>query len=227
MKKLLKLFWLNTAYISDIGNTCLCRFIGCRAVYKQYLRYDYLNFDRCGGLFFSQGRISIHNLNRKAGQLRECQKTIRNAIIGLVIVLGASLFVSVLSNSFNQVSQSTNSGVINISQIETVKPTDGLTQVLIDAVSGFMQNIVQSATKPIVDGIIGYLTSTPDLLSNSVILKFWTVILGITDSLFVLVVALLGLHFMSAGALGFEEIELRHMLPRIGWLSLEPMFRCS
>jgi hypothetical protein len=79
-----------------------------------------------------------------------------------------------------------------------------------------MQNIVQSATKPIVDGIIGYLTSTPDLLSNSVIFKFWTIILGITDSLFVLVVAVLGLHFMSAGALGFEEIELKHMLPRIG-----------
>jgi len=148
--------------------------------------------------------------------LESAKKTIRNAIIGLVIVLGASLFVSVLSNSFNQVSQSTNSGVINISQIETVKPSDGLTQVLIDAVSGFMQNIVQSATKPIVDGIIGYLTSTPQLLSNSVILNFWTIILGITDSLFVLVVALLGLHFMSAGALGFEEIELRHMLPRIG-----------
>ena len=148
--------------------------------------------------------------------LESAKKTIRNAIIGLVIVLGASLFVSVLSNSFNQVSQSTNSGVINISQIETVKPSDGLTQVLIDAVSGFMQNIVQSATKPIVDGIIGYLSSTPQLLSNSVILNFWTIILGITDSLFVLVVALLGLHFMSAGALGFEEIELRHMLPRIG-----------
>jgi hypothetical protein len=148
--------------------------------------------------------------------LESAKKTIRNAIIGLVIVLGASLFVSLLSNSFNQVSQSTNSGVINISQIETVKPSDGLTQVLIDAVSGFMQNIVQSATKPIVDGIIGYLTSTPDLLSNSVIFKFWTVILGITDSLFVLVVALLGLHFMSAGVLGFEEIELKHMLPRIG-----------
>jgi len=166
--------------------------------------------------FLVKGGYEYITSTGKPDNLESAKKTIRNAIIGLVIVLGASLFVSVLSNSFNQVSQSTNSGVINISQIETVKPSDGLTQVLIDAVSGFMQNIVQSATKPIVDGIIGYLTSTPDLLSNSVILKFWTVILGITDSLFVLVVAVLGLHFMSAGALGFEEIELKHMLPRIG-----------
>ena len=166
--------------------------------------------------FLVKGGYQYITSTGKPDNLESAKKTIRNAIIGLVIVLGASLFVSLLSNSFNQVSPSTTSGVINISQIETVKPSDGLTQVLIDAVSGFMQNIVQSATKPIVDGIIGYLTQTPELLNNSVILNFWTIILGITDSLFVLVVALLGLHFMSAGALGFEEIELRHLLPRIG-----------
>jgi len=166
--------------------------------------------------FLVKGGYQYITSTGKPDNLESAKKTIRNAIVGLVIVLGASLFVSVLSNSFNQVSPSTTSGVINISQIETVKPSDGLTQVLIDAVSGFMQNIVQSATKPIVDGIIGYLASTPELLSNSVILNFWTIILGITDSLFVLVVALLGLHFMSAGALGFEEIELKHLLPRIG-----------
>jgi hypothetical protein len=40
--------------------------------------------------------------------------------------------------------------------------------------------------------------------------------LGITDTLFVLVVALLGLQFMSASTFGFEEIEFKHLLPRIG-----------
>ncbi len=166
--------------------------------------------------FLVKGGLQYITSSGKPDNLESAKKTIRNAIVGLVIVLGASLLVSILSNSFNQVSPSTTSGVINISQIETVKPADGLTQVLIDAVSGFMQNIVQSATKPIVDGIIGYLSQTPELLSNSVILNFWKVTLGITDSLFVIVVALLGLHFMSAGALGFEEIELKHLLPRIG-----------
>ncbi len=166
--------------------------------------------------FLVKGGYQYITSTGKPDSLESAKKTIRNAIIGLVIVLGASLFVSVLSNSFNQIGPSTNSGAVSISQIQSVQPSDGLTQVLIDAVSGFMQNIVQSATKPIVDGIIGYLTSTPELLSNSVIFNFWTIILGITDSLFVLVVALLGLHFMSAGALGFEEIELRHLLPRIG-----------
>ncbi|MFA5933178.1 MAG: hypothetical protein WCV81_02835 [Microgenomates group bacterium] len=39
---------------------------------------------------------------------------------------------------------------------------------------------------------------------------------GITDSLFALVVALLGFHFMSASTFGFEEIEFKHLLPRVG-----------
>jgi len=152
----------------------------------------------------------------KPDSLESAKKTIRNALIGLVIVLGAGLIVSVFSNSFHQVSNSTNAGAVSVAPIQTSQPTDGLTQVLIDAVSGFLQNLVQSATKPIVDGIIGFLTTTPELLNNSVILNFWKITLGITDSLFVIMVALLGLHFMSAESLGFEEIELKHLLPRIG-----------
>ena len=47
-------------------------------------------------------------------------------------------------------------------------------------------------------------------------MHFWLVMLGITDSLFIVVVALLGLHVMSAETLGFEQVEMRHILPRIG-----------
>jgi hypothetical protein len=167
-------------------------------------------------LFLIKGGYQYITSSGKPNNLEDAKKTIKNSIIGLIIVLGASLLVSVLSNSFHQAQPQTTGGVVNVSPILSVNPADGLTQVLIDAVSGFMKNIVQSATKPIIDGIIGYLTSTPTLLDNSVIFNFWTIILGITDSLFVLVVALLGLHFMIAGALGFEEIELKHLLPRIG-----------
>lgn len=148
--------------------------------------------------------------------LIQAKKTIRQAIIGLVIVLAAGVIISVFRNAVNSNTDAGNTANIALSQIETVKPNDGLTQVLIDAVSSFIQNIVESATKPIVDGVIGYLTSTPNLLNNSVVVKFWLVSLGIVDSLFVLAVALMGLHFMSASSLGFEEVELKSVLPRIG-----------
>lgn len=148
--------------------------------------------------------------------LEQAKKLIRNAVIGLVIVLAASFIVSVFQNALTSDSANGSSPAVSMIQIETVEPSDGLTQVLIDAVSGFIQNVVESATKPIVNGIISFLTTTPSLLDNSVIVKFWLVMLGITDSLFVLIVALMGLHFMSASTFGFEEVELRQLLPKLG-----------
>ena len=148
--------------------------------------------------------------------LEDAKKTIRNSIIGLVLVLASSSIVSVLSGALVGDGATTNIATLPLTQIESVAPSDGLTQVLIDAVNGFIQNIVESSTKPIVDGIMTFLGSTPSLLENSSIVKFWLIMLGITDTLFVLVVALLGLQFMSASTFGFEEIEFKHLLPRIG-----------
>ncbi len=148
--------------------------------------------------------------------LEDAKKTIRNALTGLVLVLVSNLFVSLLSSALIGDVGNTNTATLPIAQIESVAPRDGLTQVLIDAVNGFIQNIVESSTKPIVDGIMTFLSTTPSLLANASIVKFWLIILGITDTLFVLVVALLGLQFMSASTFGFEEIEFKHLLPRIG-----------
>lgn len=166
--------------------------------------------------FLVRGGYLYITSSGKPDSLEQAKITIRNALIGLVIIISATVFSSLLSNAFNTPSASTSSAQLQLSPIVTVKPSDGLTQVLIDAIAGFLQNIIQSATKPITDGIISFLTTTPAIISNSVIFNFWLVILGITDSLFALLVAVLGFHFMSASTFGFEEIELKHLLPRIG-----------
>ena len=166
--------------------------------------------------FLIRGGFIYITSTGKPEALEEAKKTIRNSLIGLVIILSANLIVSIMTQSLTGGSENTPLSTLNVSQIETVKPRDGLTQVLIDAINGFIQNVVESATKPIVDGVMGFLTTTPQLLSNSVITKFWLIILSITDSLFVLLVAILGLQFMSANTFGFEEIEFKHLLPRIG-----------
>lgn len=152
----------------------------------------------------------------KPDALEDAKKTIRNSLIGLVVVFAASSIVSFLSGALVGDGGSTTTSNLPITQIESVAPSDGLTQVLIDAVNGFIQNIVESSTKPIVDGIMTFLSTTPSLLENASIVKFWLIMVGITDTLFVLVVALLGLQFMSASTFGFEEIEFKHLLPRIG-----------
>lgn len=148
--------------------------------------------------------------------LTHAKLTIRNALIGLTLIIAATVISSLFNNAFTTPAANTDSAKLELSPIVTVKPADGLTQVLIDAIAGFLHNIVQSATKPLTDGIINFLTNTPKIITNSVIFNFWLVMLGITDSLFALLVAFLGFHFMAASTFGFEEIEFKHLLPRIG-----------
>lgn len=148
--------------------------------------------------------------------LMEAKKTLKNALIGLSLILAANVVVTVFRQSLNETTSSSSNTPIEITNIEALEPRDGLTQVLIDAVGGFIQNLIESSTAPIVDGVITYLTNTPTLLDNQVIRNFWLISVGIVDVLFVLVVSLLGLQMMSASTFGFEEVELRQLLPRLG-----------
>ncbi len=166
--------------------------------------------------FLVKGGYLYMTSSGKPEALESAKRTIKNALLGLILVIGASFIVSSLTGIYATASGSGSSGAVALQDIVPNKPSDGLTQVLIDAVNGFLQNLVQSATQPIVNSIMTFLTTTPDLLTNTVIRNFWLVILGITDSLFVVVVALLGFHVMSAESLGFEQVEMRKIIPRIG-----------
>lgn len=166
--------------------------------------------------FLIKGGYTYITSTGKPQALESAKTTIRNALIGLVLVLSANVVVSVFQHSLNSATTSGNNTPLEVVAIEAVEPSDGLTQVLLDAVSGFIQNIVESSTKPVVDGVIKYLTTTPTLFDNEVVRNFWLVSVGIVDGLFVLIVALLGLQVMSAETFGFEEIDIRQLLPRLG-----------
>jgi len=152
----------------------------------------------------------------KPEALESAKKTIKNALIGLTLVLAANVVTSVFQHALNSQTSLGNGSAVDVMSIQTVEPSDGLTQVLIDAVAGFIQNIVESSTAPIVNGVLGYLTTTPTLLGNEVIRNFWFITVGIVDALFILVVALMGLQVMSASTFGFEEVEIKHLLPKLG-----------
>ncbi|NCS98076.1 MAG: hypothetical protein GW762_05805 [Candidatus Pacebacteria bacterium] len=152
----------------------------------------------------------------KPEALESAKNTIRNAIIGLTLVLAANIVTSVFQHALNSQTTSGTGTPIDVVSIETAEPSEGLTQVLIDAIGSFIQNIVESSTEPIVNGVLGYLTTTPTLLDNEVVRNFWFVTVGIVDALFVLVVALMGLQVMSASTFGFEEVEIKQLLPRLG-----------
>lgn len=166
--------------------------------------------------FIVKGGYQYITSSGKPDSLESAKKTIRNALIGLVLILSANTLVSLLTASFTTPSISVDSTKLSLQTIEPVEPEGGLTQVLMDAIGSLLQNIIQSATKPMTDALLGFLTTTPVLSTNSVVFNFWLVIVGIVDSLFALLIAVLGFQFMSAGTFGFEELELKQLLPRIG-----------
>jgi hypothetical protein len=55
---------------------------------------------------------------------------------------------------------------------------------------------------------------------NSNAFNLWRVMVGITDVLFILVVALLGFHIMSFSAFGFDEIDIKQLLPQFALVFL-------
>lgn len=166
--------------------------------------------------FLIKGGYAYITSTGKPDSLEHAKNTIRNALIGFVLVLGAGVITSLLNNAFITPTSGVSSEALSLTPIVPSTPSNGLTQILLDAISGFLSSIVQSATKPLTDGIISFLTTTPSLVANSVIFNFWLVIVGIVDSLFVLVVALLGFQLMSASTFGFEEIEFKNLLPKLG-----------
>lgn len=166
--------------------------------------------------FLIRGGYAYITSTGKPESLEHAKNTIRNALVGFVLVIAAGVISSLLNNAFITPINSTSSGSLSLTPIVPATTSNGLTQILLDAISGFFSSIVQSATKPLTDGILSFLTTTPSLVSNSVIFNFWLVIVGIVDSLFALVVALLGFQLMSASTFGFEEIEFKNLLPKLG-----------
>jgi len=148
-------------------------------------------------------------------KLEHAKRIVRNALIGLVIVIAASTLTTILTSAY----QNGNQPVIDsLPSLQAIEPQDGgggIVEVLVKAIVGLFKHIVLSAAKPFITALEYFTSSTPLMGDNSAVFRLWLTIVGITDALFVLVVALLGFHIMSAASLGFDEIEFKHLLPQM------------
>ena len=171
-------------------------------------------------LFLIIGGIYYMTSTGIPSRLEEAKKIIKNALIGLVIVIAASGLTSILAGAYRQ---SNNTAVQQMPSLSSVQPTStspGLVDVLIKAITGLFQHIIESAAKPFISALDYFTKATPLMAVNGSVLNLWLVILVIANALFVLVIVLLGLHVMSFSVLGLEEIELKHMIPQLALIFL-------
>jgi hypothetical protein len=148
-------------------------------------------------------------------KLEHAKRIMRNAVIGLVIVLAAGTLTAILSHAYGSAG---GAGVQNIPSLNTVdvnEPGAGIVDVLIKAIVGLFKHIVESAAQPFIKSLDFFTHQTTLMAQNPSVFKLWLTIAGIADALFVVVVALLGFHVMSATSLGLDELEIKHLIPQL------------
>jgi len=156
----------------------------------------------------------------KPDRMEHAKDVLKKATIGLVIVLAALTITSVLSNAYGSPHDVNHATLPNLQSIEPKDAGNGLIDMIIKAVTGFLVNIITGAGEPFLKALDFFTKATPSMAENQSVFNFWLAMVGIADVLFALVVALLGFHVMSASTFGFDEIEFKHLLPRLALVFL-------
>jgi hypothetical protein len=167
--------------------------------------------------FLVNGGIHYMTSSGNPEKLEHAKKVIRNALVGLVLVIGAGVLVGILTHAYNS-SAGSGLGKLGSPSLEAIQPakTSGsLIDILVDAIVGLFKNIIESAAAPFIAALTYFTHGTPLMASNPSVFDLWLAIVGIADALFILVVVLLGFHVMSAATLGLDEIEFKHLLPQL------------
>src|SRR5687768_16291280 len=122
-------------------------------------------------------------------KLERAKKTLRNAFIGFVVVLGAGTLVAVMQNAYS--SKPATPVQIAVQQPKVEEPV-GIGDVVNEAIRGFIKGILESIGKPIVDTLKQFTTATPLMAQNGSVFNLWMVMVAIADVLFLLVIGLIG-----------------------------------
>lgn len=152
-------------------------------------------------------------------KLDQAKRVLKNALIGLVIVLGAGTLTAILNGAMGNVG-STSSATLPSLQPITPQTSDAWQEIIISSITGVLKYILVAVGTPFLAALDYFTKSTPLMTSNGAVFNLWLAMVGITDVLFVIIVALLGFHIMSASTFGLDEIEFKHLLPRIALIFL-------
>lgn len=148
-------------------------------------------------------------------KLENAKRIIRNALLGLVLVIAAASVTAILAHAYTSSGSVSTESFPTLQAIDTPKDNNNLWDVMLKAVVSFLRHIVEAAADPFLNAISYFINSTPLMGNNSSVFNLWLAIVGIADALFVLIVGLIGFQVMSFASLGIDEVDIRQLLPRL------------
>lgn len=164
--------------------------------------------------FIIQGGIEYMTSSGKPEKLEHAKKILKNALLGLVLVIAAGTLTSILTSAYQDSGGSMVEQLPVLEQVEAEDGGGGITEVLINAIIGLFKHIIVAAGKPFIDALTYFTTETPLMAQNPAVFKLWLTVLGIANVLFILAVALIGFQVMSAATFGLEELDFKQLLPK-------------
>lgn len=147
------------------------------------------------------------------------KRIIRNALIGFLIVLTAAVLTAVLNHSYTAPAAGSQTVLPTLTVMQPQEPQNWA-DILLKALNGLFSYIASALVSPIFNGLSGLTTNTPLVSAQGPVFNMWLVMLAIANGLFVLVIALLGLRVMSGELLGLGEVDIKSLLPQIGFTFL-------
>lgn len=199
--------------------TWLADVSAAQKVIQDYLKPTMLTLIGLAGVvsafFLLWAGIQYMTSTGRPDKLEHAKKVMKNAAIGLVLVIAAATLTSILLHAYGGAPGNNADTLPNLSTIKAQDPGSGLIGVLIKAIVGLFKYIVESAAKPFMGALDFFTKETALMAANHGVFTLWLTVVAIADGLFVLVLALLGFHVMSASALGIDEIELKHLIPQL------------
>lgn len=165
--------------------------------------------------FIVQGGIEYMTSSGKPEKLEHAKKILKNALIGLAMVIAAATLTNILTSAYQDTGGGSLEQVPALTTVEPQSDDTSITEVLINAIVGLFKHVIESIGKPFIGALDYFTHSTPLMADNPSVFKLWLAVLGIANALFVVGVALLGFQVMSASSLGFEELEFKQLLPKL------------
>ena len=149
-----------------------------------------------------------------AEKMQSAKTIIKRALIGLVLIVAAATLVSILSSAYSSPAANTDNVLPPVKTIQVGGSGNIVVDAIVGGIKGLCTDIITSVATPIIDALNNFSQSTPLVASNKVVFDMWRVVLAVADALLVLIVAALGFHVMSSSVFGFEDLDLRQLLPR-------------
>ena len=154
----------------------------------------------------------------KPDQMEHAKEILKKALLGLIIVLAAITLTTILANAYGTPQSPGSATLPSLEAVQEEEQSNGFLDMIVKAITGVLAQIVNGVAKPFLGALDFFTTGTPSMASNPSVFNFWLAMVGIANVLFILVLVLIGFHVMSASALGFDEVEPKHLLPRVAMI---------